>query len=77
LILNINFLKTITLNISIIVTRFRLKRGDIMRFSLRKKAMMASMYVGPVIIGLIIGAAAVYFLFWKGWLPCPSVVPVE
>lgn len=44
-----------------------------MKFSLKKKAMMLGMYIGPALIGIVIGAALVYFLFWKGWIPCPTL----
>ena len=44
-----------------------------MKFSLGKRAMMAGMYIGPALIGILIGAGLAYFLFYKGWIPCPSV----
>ena len=34
--------------------------------------MMMGMYIGPAVVGIIIGAAIVYFLFFKGILPCPA-----
>lgn len=43
-----------------------------MRFSLRKKAMMAGMYIGPALIGILIGAGLAYFLLFKGIIPCPG-----
>jgi hypothetical protein len=46
-----------------------------MRLSFTKKAMMMGMYIGPAVVGIIAGAAIMYFLFFKGILPCP-VVPV-
>ena len=42
-----------------------------------KKAMMVGMYAGPfllgVLIGIIVGAGALYFLYVKGTLSCPGL----
>jgi len=43
-----------------------------MKFSLKKKAMMMGMYIGPAIVGILIGVALMYFLFWRGFIPCPG-----
>ena len=47
-----------------------------MKLSLGKRAMMLGMYIGPAIIGIILGLAIMYALFWRGYIPCPGA-PVE
>ncbi len=43
-----------------------------MKLSFNKKAMMMGMYIGPAFVGILIGVALMYLLFWKGIIPCPG-----